>query len=84
MCELQRTLDNEMKLQEFLGVKGQFRETSDLDVKQEADRQAKKQEMEEKVAAYTQILNAVKQFTGLNNFIFLYKNSTLLNYSFRE
>ncbi|CAD1479812.1 unnamed protein product [Heterotrigona itama] len=34
MCELQRTMDNEMKLQEFLGVKGQYREMADLNAKQ--------------------------------------------------
>ena len=66
MCELQRTLDNEMKLQEFLGVKGQFRETTDLNVKKEAEEKSKKEEMEKKVATYTEILEEVKKFTGIN------------------
>ncbi|KAK2581933.1 hypothetical protein KPH14_002385 [Odynerus spinipes] len=64
MCELQRTLDNEMKLQEFLGVKGQYRQTVDLQAKEEAERAAKRQEQRDKIAAYTHILNTIKQFTG--------------------
>ncbi|XP_047370258.1 coiled-coil domain-containing protein 63 [Vespa velutina] len=67
MCELQRTLDNEMKLQEFLGVKGQYRKTIDLQIKQEAERAAKKQEQQDKIATYTHILNTMKEFTGENN-----------------
>ncbi|CAL1689263.1 unnamed protein product [Lasius platythorax] len=64
MCELRRTLDNEMKLQEFLGVKGQFREMVDLNAKKEAERQAKREEKQNKIAAFTQILQTIKQFTG--------------------
>lgn len=64
MCELQRTIDNEMKLQEFLGVKGQYREMSDLNAKKEAEREAKREEMRNKIAVYNQILTLVKQFTG--------------------
>ncbi|XP_043282011.1 coiled-coil domain-containing protein 63 [Venturia canescens] len=64
MCELQRTLDNELKLQEFLGVKGQYRQTADLNAKKEAERQAKKEEVRNKVAVYTDILKRVKEFTG--------------------
>lgn len=64
MCELKRTLDNEMKLQEFLGVKGQFREMIDLNAKKEAEKQAKREEKQNKIAAFTQILQTIKQFTG--------------------
>ena len=64
MCELQRTIDNEMKLQEFLGVKGQYREMRDLNAKKEAEKEAKREEMRNKVAMYNQILTLVKQFTG--------------------
>ncbi|XP_020283097.1 coiled-coil domain-containing protein 63 [Pseudomyrmex gracilis] len=64
MCELKRTLDNEMKLQEFLGVKGQFREMADLNAKKEAERQARREEKQNKIAAFTQILQTIKQFTG--------------------
>ncbi|XP_011644168.1 coiled-coil domain-containing protein 63 isoform X2 [Pogonomyrmex barbatus] len=64
MCELKRTLDNEMKLQEFLGVKGQFREMVDLNAKKEAERQAKREEKQNKIAAFTQILQTIRQFTG--------------------
>lgn len=64
MCEMKRTLDNEMKLQEFLGVKGQFREMQDLNEKKEAERQTKKEEKYNMIAAYTHILQSIKQFTG--------------------
>ncbi|XP_023287874.1 coiled-coil domain-containing protein 63 [Orussus abietinus] len=64
MCELQRTLDNELKLQDFLGVKGQYRVMADLNVKKDAEKQAKREEMQNKVAIYTQILTLIRQFTG--------------------
>ncbi|XP_046738263.1 coiled-coil domain-containing protein 63-like [Diprion similis] len=64
MCELQRTLDNEWKLQEFLGVKGQYRDTGDLNTKKDAKRQNRHDEMQKKVADYTHILELIKQFTG--------------------
>lgn len=64
MCELKRTLDNEMKLQEFLGVKGQYREMTDLNAKKEAERQAKREEKQNKITAFKHILQTIKQFTG--------------------
>lgn len=64
MCELQRTIDNETKLQEFLGVKGQHREMSDLQAKLEAEKEAKRVKMREKIKMYNQILALVKKFTG--------------------
>lgn len=70
MCELQRTLDNEMKLQEFLGVKGQYREMRNLNAKKDAEAAAKKKEMEDEVAQYTQILTELKEFTGKKKFNF--------------
>lgn len=69
MCELKRTLDNEMKLQEFLGVKGQFREMVDLNAKREAERQAKREEKQNRIAAFTQILQTIKQFTGTGHLL---------------
>ena len=71
MCELKRTLDNEMKLQEFLGVKGQFREMVDLNAKREAERLAKWEEKRNKIAAFTQILQTIKQFSGTVNRLLL-------------
>lgn len=71
MCELQRTLDNELKLQEFLGVKGQCREMTNLNAKKDAEDAAKKKEMEDKVAEYTKILTELKEFTG--NFLILFE-----------
>ncbi|CAG5102190.1 Similar to Ccdc63: Coiled-coil domain-containing protein 63 (Rattus norvegicus) [Cotesia congregata] len=67
MCELQRTLDNELKLQEFLGIKGQYRETADLNARKEAELRTKQEEKENKIASYSEILNLIKQFTGEND-----------------
>ncbi|XP_076235752.1 coiled-coil domain-containing protein 63 [Calliopsis andreniformis] len=64
MCELQRTLDNEMKLQEFLGVKGQHREMADLNAKRAAEKKAKAEEKQNKIASYKKILHLIKEFTG--------------------
>jgi hypothetical protein len=64
MRELKRTLDNEMKLQEFLGVKGQFREMSDLNARREAEKQAKRKYRQDRIAALTNILETIKQFAG--------------------
>ncbi|XP_031834856.2 coiled-coil domain-containing protein 63 isoform X2 [Nomia melanderi] len=64
MCELQRTLDNEMKLQEFLGVKGQHREMVDLNAKRAAEKKAKMEEKQSMIANYKQILQTIKEFTG--------------------
>ncbi|XP_011497170.1 PREDICTED: coiled-coil domain-containing protein 63-like, partial [Ceratosolen solmsi marchali] len=64
MCEMQRTIDNEMKLQEFLGVKGQYRKMNDLDDKKKAEKELKRQEMRNKIGVYNEILALVRQFTG--------------------
>ncbi|XP_066589533.1 putative leucine-rich repeat-containing protein DDB_G0290503 [Prorops nasuta] len=64
MCELQRTLNNEMKLQEFLGVKGQYREMGDLNAKKEAERRAKYEEKQNQIATYIKILKQIKEFSG--------------------
>ncbi|XP_076375891.1 coiled-coil domain-containing protein 63 [Megalopta genalis] len=64
MCELQRTLDNEMKLQEFLGVKGQHREMTDLNAKRAAENKAKMEEKQTMIANYKNILQMIKEYTG--------------------
>ncbi|XP_078049510.1 coiled-coil domain-containing protein 63 [Augochlora pura] len=64
MCELQRTLDNEMKLQEFLGVKGQHREMTDLNAKRAAENKAKMEEKQAMIANYKNILQMIKEYTG--------------------
>lgn len=64
MCELQRTMDNEMKLQEFLGVKGQYREMADLNAKRAAERKAKIEEKQNMIEDYKHILQMIKEFIG--------------------
>lgn len=66
MCELQRTMDNEMKLQEFLGVKGQHREMSDLNAKRAAEIKAKTEEKQNLIANYKQILHTIKDTFGIS------------------
>ncbi|KZC12586.1 PREDICTED: coiled-coil domain-containing protein 63 [Dufourea novaeangliae] len=64
MCELQRTLDNEMKLQDFLGVKGQHREMVDLNEKRAAEQKTRMEEKQNMIASYKQVLHMIKEFTG--------------------
>ncbi|XP_053999430.1 coiled-coil domain-containing protein 63-like [Hylaeus anthracinus] len=64
MCELQRTMDNEMKLQEFLGVKGQHREMADLNAKRAAEKKANMEKKQNMISNYKQILQMIKEFIG--------------------
>ncbi|XP_076303811.1 coiled-coil domain-containing protein 63 isoform X1 [Lasioglossum baleicum] len=64
MCELRRTLDNELKLQEFLGIKGQHREMTDLNAKRAAEKKARTEEKQTMIAHYKHILQTIKEFTG--------------------
>lgn len=64
MCELQRTMDNEMKLQDFLGVKGQYREMSDLNEKRAVEKKKLMENRQNKIESYKQILHMIKEFTG--------------------
>lgn len=65
MCELQRTLDNEIKLQQFLSVKSQFREMGDLNQRRESEKLSKKEELQQKIAVYSDILKQLKSFSGI-------------------
>ena len=78
MCELQRTMDNEMKLQEFLGVKGQYREMGDLNAKRAAEKKAKMEEKQDKIENYKNILQLIKEFTGICVFFIfhIYRDTT--------
>lgn len=79
MCELQRTMDNEMKLQEFLGVKGQYREMGDLNAKRAAERKAKMEEKQDKIENYKNILQLIKEFTGICVFFIFHIHNTKHN-----
>lgn len=83
MCELQRTMDNEMKLQEFLGVKGQHREMSDLNEKRAAERKATMEFKQSKIETYKNILHTIKEFIGIYSFFFylLYIPYILIHFS---
>lgn len=81
MCELQRTMDNEMKLQEFLGIKGQHREMSDLNEKRAAERKASMEYKQSKIETYKNILHTIKEFIGTYNF-FTYCTYHIYTYRF--
>lgn len=53
-----------MKLQEFLGVKGQYREMADLNAKRAAEKRARVEEKQNKISSYKNMLQMIKDFTG--------------------
>ncbi|PSN46817.1 hypothetical protein C0J52_11196 [Blattella germanica] len=64
MRELQRRLDHDAKLQDFLGVKGQRRIMADLEAKEALKRKKKREDTEQMIATYEGILVQIKEFTG--------------------
>ncbi|KAJ4448913.1 hypothetical protein ANN_00305, partial [Periplaneta americana] len=64
MRELQRRLDHDIKLQDFLGVKGQQRIMADLEAKEAQKRKKKREAAEHLIATYEDILSQIKEFTG--------------------
>ncbi|XP_068086979.1 coiled-coil domain-containing protein 63-like [Anabrus simplex] len=64
MRELQRKLDHDMKLQEFLGVKGQRRVLTDLEAREAWKKQHHREETERLIAKYEGILDQIREFCG--------------------
>ena len=60
-----------MKLQEFLGVKGQYREMADLNEKRAAERKAKLEEKHNMIKDYKHILQMIKEFTGAFHLLYI-------------
>ncbi|XP_066996668.2 outer dynein arm-docking complex subunit 1 [Anabrus simplex] len=64
MRELQRKLDHDTKLQEFLGIKGQKRILTDLEAREALKKQQQREETERKIQKYQGILNQIREFSG--------------------
>lgn len=60
MRQLQRRLDHDIKLQEFLGVKGQRRIMSDLEQREARKRELMKQTMEQQLQKYRETLAQIQ------------------------
>nr|CAD7410127.1 unnamed protein product [Timema poppensis] len=64
MRELQRQLDHNAKLQEFLGIKGQKRVMADLEERERQKKQNQKESQEQMIAMYQVILEKIKACSG--------------------
>ncbi|XP_017778058.1 PREDICTED: outer dynein arm protein 1-like [Nicrophorus vespilloides] len=64
MTEMQRGIDNETKLQEFLSIKGQKRIMKNLLAKEHLKREQQKKDMQELLEKYNNIVEQIKSFTG--------------------
>ncbi|KAJ8981964.1 hypothetical protein NQ317_002138 [Molorchus minor] len=62
MREIQRQLDHDLTLREFLSVKGQKRILKDLEEKERKQRELEIEEMENQVRIYDQTLDQIKGF----------------------
>ncbi|XP_044739405.1 coiled-coil domain-containing protein 63-like [Chrysoperla carnea] len=67
MRELQRNLDHDNKLKEYLSIKGQKRVMQDLNVHEEEKRQARRDEMEKHLHEYQRIFDEIKAFAQEDN-----------------
>lgn len=59
MRELQRKLDHDAKLQEFLGIKGQRRSNSELEEREATKKRKQQEELERQNQEYEQILTRI-------------------------
>ncbi|XP_055605827.1 outer dynein arm-docking complex subunit 1-like [Uranotaenia lowii] len=64
MRELQRKLDHDAKLQEFLGIKGQRRSNAELEEREAQKRQKMLENLERQYAEYEQIMSRIMAFSG--------------------
>lgn len=60
MRQLQRRLDHDVKLQEFLGVKGQRRIMADLEQREARKQQLMKENMERQLSLYRETLAQIQ------------------------
>ncbi|XP_033606689.1 coiled-coil domain-containing protein 63 isoform X3 [Cryptotermes secundus] len=64
MKELQRRLDHDVKLHEFLSVKGQRRTTADLEAREALKHKKRKEATEHMIVTFEEILSQIKEFSG--------------------
>lgn len=67
MRELQRTLDHDQKLHEYLGVKGQRRIMADYYAHEDEKRQKRREQMDEHLRNYQRIFHQIKEFAREEN-----------------
>lgn len=60
MRELQRKLDHDAKLQQFLGVKGQHRVNTELEARENNKRRQQQEELEAQMEEYSAIIEKIK------------------------
>lgn len=60
MRELQRKLDHDAKLQQFLGVKGQHRVNTELEAREMNKKRQQLEEMENQLEQYNTIIEKIK------------------------
>ncbi|XP_062533276.1 coiled-coil domain-containing protein 63-like [Armigeres subalbatus] len=64
MRELQRKLDHDAKLQEFLSIKGQRRSNAELEEREALKKQKMLENLEKQYAEYEQIMSRIMTFSG--------------------
>ncbi|GLH03859.1 hypothetical protein R5R35_009908 [Gryllus longicercus] len=64
MRELQRKLDHDTKLQEFLSVKGQKRVMADLEAREAQKKRQQREAAERMISKYKSILYQIREFMG--------------------
>uniref|UniRef100_A0A182VVT0 ODAD1 central coiled coil region domain-containing protein n=1 Tax=Anopheles minimus TaxID=112268 RepID=A0A182VVT0_9DIPT len=64
MRELQRKLDHDAKLQEFLGIKGQRRANAELEEREAQKRKKMLENLEKQYQEYEQIMTRIMNFSG--------------------
>ncbi|XP_050085533.1 coiled-coil domain-containing protein 63 [Anopheles aquasalis] len=64
MRELQRKLDHDAKLQEFLGIKGQRRANAELEERESQKRKKMLEHLEHQYQEYEQIMTRIMNFSG--------------------
>jgi hypothetical protein len=67
MREMQRQLDHDGKLREFLTIKGQRRVMRDLEEKEMKKKQQEKEDLERQVKMYQETLDKIKEFCEEND-----------------
>lgn len=67
MQSLQRHLDHESKVQDFIGTKGQKRLMIDLEAKELKKRQMSKEKMQNLLDKYQEMLAQIMEFTGVRD-----------------
>lgn len=60
MRELQRKLDHDAKLQQFLGVKGQHRVNTELELREQNKKRQQQEELENQMEEYNLIIQKIK------------------------